>query len=198
MIRAALALLLATPSAFAATYQLDPSHSSANFQVRHMMVSKVNGKFKAVKGTIEYDEKTPDATKVDAEIDASTVDTGEPKRDAHLKSADFFDVANHPTITFKSKKVTSHGPGKFTVLGDLTMRGVTKEVSLEVEGFDQVQATPWGTVRRGATATTTVNRKDYGVNWQKQLDKGGVMVSDEVKITLEIEADAKPATSAEK
>src|SRR5215470_6749202 len=141
MIRLALALLIAAPSAFAATYQIDPSHSSANFQVKHLMVSKVNGKFKDVKGTIEYDEKTPEATKVDAEIDASTVDTGDAKRDGHLKSPDFFDVANHPKITFHGKKVTSHGPGKFTVLGDLTLRGVTKEVALEVEGFDHEQPT---------------------------------------------------------
>jgi polyisoprenoid-binding protein YceI len=196
MIRVALAALLLAPAAFAETYQIDPSHSQANFTVKHMMVSKVHGTFHKLSGTIDYDEKAPEKTVVNAEIDASSVSTGDAKRDGHLKTPDFFDVANHPKIIFKSKKVTSSGPGKFSVLGDLTLRGVTKEVTLDVEGFDHAQASPWGTINRGATATTKINRKDFGVSWQKDLDKGGVVVSDEVQITLEIEAVNKPEKSA--
>jgi polyisoprenoid-binding protein YceI len=193
MYRIALAALLAAPAAFAATYQIDPAHSSANFSVKHMMVSNVNGHFKTVKGTVDFDEKNPEAAKVDVVIDAASIDTNDPKRDGHLKSADFFDVANHPQITFKSKKVTSNGAGKYAIVGDLTIRGQTKEVTLDAEGFDHAQATPWGTTRRGGTATTKINRKDFGVSWQKSLDKGGVMVGDEVKLTLEVEMEAKAA-----
>jgi len=185
MIRLALAAaLLAAPSAFAAQYTIDPAHSSANFQVKHMMVSKVNGHFKTVSGTINYDEKEPEKTTIEAEIDAASVDTGDAKRDGHLKSPDFFDTANHPKINFKSTSVKAAGPGKFQVAGDLTMHGVTKPVTLEVEGFDNEVAN-----KRGATATTTINRKEFGVAWNKALDKGGVALSEDVKITLEIEAN---------
>ena len=187
----AIAALLAAPAAFAAPYTIDPSHSQAGFAVKHMMVSKVNGHFRSVKGTVDYDEAKPEATQIDAEIDATTVDTNDAKRDGHLKSPDFFDVANHPKITFKSKKVKASGPGKFSVAGDLTIRGVTKEVTLDVEGFDQALATPWGTVKRGGSATTTISRKDFGLVWQKALDKGGVVLGDEVKVTLDLEIDAK-------
>jgi polyisoprenoid-binding protein YceI len=198
MIRIALAALLAAPAAFATQYQIDPVHSRAGFAIKHMMVSKVNGQFKSVKGTVDLDEGKPENTRIDAEIDASTIDTGDAKRDGHLKTPDFFDVANHPKITFKSKKVTSAGPGKYKVDGDLTIRGVTKPVTLDVEGFDQAINTPWGTVKRGGTATTTVNRKDFGVSWQQNLDKGGVVLGDDVKINLDIEMDAKPEKKAEK
>lgn len=198
MIRIALAALLAAPAAFATQYQIDPVHSHAGFTIKHMMVSKVNGQFKSVKGTVDLDDNKPENTKIDAEIDATAIDTGDAKRDGHLKSPDFFDVANHPKITFKSKKVTSAGPGKYKVDGDLTIRGVTKPVTLDVEGFDQAINTPWGTVKRGGTATTTINRKDFGVSWQQNLDKGGVVLSDDVKISLDVEIDAKPEKAAQK
>ncbi len=185
MIRLALAAaLLAAPAAFAAQYTIDPAHSSANFQVKHMMVSKVNGHFKSVNGTINLDEAAPEKSSVNAEIDATSIETGDEKRDGHLKSPDFFDVANHPKITFKSTSVKAEGAGKYAVSGDLTMRGVTKPVVLQVEGFDTEVAN-----KRGGTATTTINRKDFGVSWNKSLDKGGVALSEEVKITLEIEAN---------
>ena len=198
MIRLALAALLAAPAAFAATYNIDAAHSSANFTIKHMMVSKVNGHFKSVKGSVDFDEARPDATAVNAEIDASSIDTNDAKRDGHLKTPDFFDVAKYPTITFKSTKVTSTGANKFSVLGDLTLHGVTKEVTLDVEGFDQALNTPWGTVKRGGTASTTIRRKDFGLIWQKQLDKGGVMLGDDVKIVIDLEMDAKGAEKAAK
>ena len=202
MIRLALvAALLAAPAAFATPYNIDSAHSSANFTVKHMMVSKVNGHFKSVKGTVDLDEAAPESSSVNAEIDASSIDTGNAGRDGHLKSPDFFDTAKFPTITFKSKKVTSSGAGKYAVIGDLTMHGVTKEVTLDVEGFDHAQAmeTPKGTVtKRGGTGTTTINRKDFGLGWNKALDKGGVAVSDEVKVTLDLEIDAKGAEKAAK
>jgi polyisoprenoid-binding protein YceI len=192
----ALLALAAAPSAFAAKYNVDQSHSSANFVVRHLMVSKVHGRFKTLSGTIDFDEKAPEKTSIELTIDANSIDTDDAKRDGHLKSADFFDTAQFPTITFKSKKVTPNGEGKYSVVGDLTMHGTTKEVTLNAEGFEVGQATPWGTIRRGGTATGTVNRRDFGVNWQKTLDKGGVMVGDEVTLTVDIEAETKPEKAA--
>ena len=191
---AAAAILLAAPLASAATWQIDPAHSQASFQVKHMMVSKVNGTFKSLNGTIEFDPAKPEATTINAEIDATTIDTNQPKRDGHLQSPDFFDVKNHPKITFKSTKVTRGGEGKYKVDGDLTIRGVTKPAVLEVEGWDTEVNTPammGGGKKRGATATTTIHRKDFGVNWNAALDNGGVVVSNDVKVTLEIEANLK-------
>lgn len=187
---AALAAVVAAP-ATADTWVVDPSHSGAYFSVRHLMVSNVRGEFRDVKGTIEFDGKDVSGIQVQATIDAATVDTREQKRDEHLKSADFFDVANHPTIEFKSKKATPAGDGKFKLVGDLTMRGVTKEVTLDVEGPTPAIQDPWGNTRIGATATTKLNRKDFGVNWNKSLDAGGVVVGDEVQVTLELELAKK-------
>lgn len=175
------------PPAAADTWVFDASHSGAYFSVRHMMVTNVRGSFGKIDGSVEFDGKNVAAMKVQATIDASTIDTRDPKRDEHLRSPDFFDVANHPTIEFRSKKATPAGDGKFKLVGDLTMRGVTKEVTLEVEGPTPAVQDPWGNTKVGATATTTVNRKDFGINWNKTLDAGGVVVGDEVKVTLDLQ-----------
>ena len=183
---AALALAtLATPAA-AQTWRIDGSHSTAAFTVKHMMVSNVRGSFGKVEGTIVYDGQNITAVKANATIDATTITTNNEKRDAHLKSPDFFDVAAHPTITFTSKRVEPVSKGKFRLIGDLTMRGKTREVVLDVEGpTDPV--TVQNAQRIGATATTTINRQDYGVSWSRTMDGGGYVVSDEVRITLELE-----------
>ncbi len=175
------------PSAAADTWVFDASHSGAYFSVRHMMVTNVRGSFGKIEGSVEFDGKNVAGIAVRATIDASTIDTREPKRDEHLRSADFFDVANHPTIEFRSKKATAAGEGKFKLVGDLTMRGVTKEVTLDVEGPTAAVQDPWGNTKIGATATTTINRKDFGILWNKTLDAGGVVVGDEVQVTLDLQ-----------
>lgn len=178
------ALALAVPAS-AQTWTIDPSHSSATFTVRHMMVANVNGTFGRMEGTVEYDGKNLATVKANAKIDTTTITTNNEKRDAHLKSADFFDVNAHPTITFVSKRAEPAGDGKFRLTGDLTMRGVTKEVVLDVEGPTE-PFTAQGNQRIGATATTTLNRKDFGVSWSRALDGGGVVVGDDVKVRLEL------------
>lgn len=179
----ALALIVSPVSA--QTWTIDPSHSSATFAVRHMMVSNVKGSFGRMEGTVDFDGKDIAGIKANAKIDTTTITTNNEKRDTHLKSADFFDVAAHPTITFVSKRAEAAGDGRFRLIGDLTMRGVTKEVVLDVEGPTE-PFTAQGNKRVGATATTTVNRQDYGVSWSRALDGGGVVVSDEVRITIEL------------
>ena len=181
----ALATLALAVPASAQTWTIDPSHSSANFTVRHMMVSNVNGTFGKMEGTIEFDGTNVAGIKATAKIDTTTISTSNEKRDAHLKSPDFFDVAAHPTITFVSKRAEAAGPGKFRLIGDLTMRGVTKEVVLDVEGPTE-PFTAQGNRRVGATATTTLNRQDFGVSWSRALDGGGVVVGDEVKVRLDL------------
>ncbi|WP_321477790.1 YceI family protein [uncultured Paludibaculum sp.] len=179
--------LLAVPAVFAEEYKIDTSHSKAAFTVKHLMVSNVRGEFSKVTGTISYDEKNPAATRIDATIDATTVNTSEPKRDEHLRSADFFDVAKFPTMSFKSKSAKKTADG-IAVTGDLTIHGVTRQVVLNVEGPSQEMKDPWNMLRRGATATTVINRADYGLTWNKALETGGMVVSNEVKITIDVEA----------
>jgi polyisoprenoid-binding protein YceI len=179
--------LLALPGLFADEYKIDGSHSKAGFAVKHLMVSTVRGDFSKVSGTIVYDEKNPAATKVNATIDVTAINTNEPKRDEHLKSPDFFDAAKYPTITFVSKSARKTADG-IAVTGDLTIHGVTKEVVLNVDGPTAEVKDPWGNARRGATATTKINRKDFGLTWNKALETGGVMVSEEVAITVDVEA----------
>ena len=175
---------IAAPAA-AQTWKIDSSHSSATFTVKHMMVSNVPGRFGKVEGTIVYDGKNIAGVKAEATIDATTITTDNEKRDAHLKSPDFFDTASFPTITFKSKRAEAVGKGKFKLIGDLTMRGKTKEVVLDVEGpTDPV--TVQNAQRVGATATTTINRQDFGVSWSRTMDGGGFVVGDQVKVTLEL------------
>ena len=196
----AVALLSAAALGQAVQWEIDPAHSSAQFSIRHMMVSNVRGEFAKLSGTVVYDPKNLKASSVEATIDATSINTHEPKRDEHLKSPDFFDVAKYPTLTFKSKKVAKAGGGKLRVTGDLTLHGVTKEVVLQVEGpTPEVKMGP--SLKAGASATTTVNRKDFGLVWNRTLEAGGMLVGDEVKITLEIEmgrkaAPAPPAGSA--
>lgn len=181
--------VLAVPAA-AATWDIDPTHAGVSFSVRHLMVSTVRGEVHGIKGTVEFDGKDPGTLRVDATVDVTTIDTREPKRDNHLKSADFFDVATHPTATFKSKRAEKGKDGKVKLVGDLTMRGVTKEVVLDVEISPAIKS-PWGKTVIGATATTTVNRQDYGISWNKTLDGGGFVVGNDVTLILDVEAIAR-------
>jgi polyisoprenoid-binding protein YceI len=192
------AVLLAPGLARATSYDIDPAHTTAEFVVKHMMVSNVRGHFKDVKGTVDYDDKDPSKSKVNVEIATSSIDTGVDKRDAHLKSADFFDADKNPTITFKSKSVKPAAGGKLDVVGDLTMHGVTKEVTLHVDGVTAEQKGPWGNTSRGASGTTTVNRKDFGLTWNKSLEAGGVLVGDEVTINIDAELTPHQAAAAKK
>jgi polyisoprenoid-binding protein YceI len=169
------------------TYQIDPAHSSAQFSIRHMMISNVRGEFTKVSGTVTYDAANPANSKADARIEISSINTREPQRDAHLKSADFFDAGKFPLLTFQSKEVSGHD-GTWKLKGDLTIHGVTREVSLDVEGPTPETKDPYGNVRIGATATGKLNRKDFGLTWNGALEAGGVLVGDEVKLTIDIEA----------
>ncbi|MCI0573864.1 MAG: YceI family protein [Myxococcaceae bacterium] len=188
---------LSVPSlASAAGYEVDTAHSSAGFTVKHMMVSNVKGEFAIRSATLTLDEKDPKKSVVEATLDAASVDTGNEKRDAHLKSADFFDTAKFPTIAFKSTEVKKVGKGKFQVKGDLTMHGVTKAVVLAVESADTEVKDPWGNTKRGAVATTTINRKDFGLTYNAALESGGVVVGEDVRVTLELELNRKPEQSA--
>jgi polyisoprenoid-binding protein YceI len=169
------------------TWKIDPAHTAAQFAVKHLMISTVRGEFKAVTGTVTWDDQDVTKSKVDVTIDAKTVNTGEDARDKDLKSEKFFDVEKFPTITFTSKKVEAAGAGKLKVTGDLTIHGVTKEVVLEVEGPTAPVKDPWGNTRVAASATTKVNRQDYGVKWNANMDGGGVVVGDTVNITIDME-----------
>lgn len=182
---------LALP-ALAADYSIDSAHSAAQFSVRHLMVSNVRGQFSKVTGKVVYDDAKPTATTVEAAVDVSTVSTREEARDKHLKSPDFFDVEKYPAFTFKSTGVKKTDQG-LDVTGELTIHGVTKPVVLHVSGVTNEIKDPFGMLRRGATATTVINRKDFGMTWNKSLDGGGVVVGDEVTITLDIEVARKPA-----
>jgi polyisoprenoid-binding protein YceI len=185
---AGLAAALSLPaSAATSEWRIDPQHSSAQFSVRHMAISTVRGAFSKVNGTILLDDKDISKSTVNVTIDVSTVDTREPDRDNDLRSDKFFDVAHFPTMTFKSKKVEQLAAGKLKVTGDLTIRGTTREVVLDVEGPTAPMKDPWGNVRAAATATSKVNRQDFGVKWNATLDNGGVVVSDDVNITIDAE-----------
>jgi len=191
---AALAALLSLPAfAGTTTYQIDPRHSSAQFAVTHLMISTVRGEFHGVTGTVVVDDSDVAKSSVDVTIDATTIDTREPDRDKHLKSPDFFDVANHPAITFKSTKVEAAEPGKLKVTGGVTIRGVTKQVVLDVTVPKSPIKDPWGQQRTAVSGTTKINRQDFGVAWNKSLDSGGVVVGDSVDINLDVEMAVPPA-----
>jgi polyisoprenoid-binding protein YceI len=178
------------------TYEIDPAHSSAQFSVRHMMITNVRGGFSSIKGTVVYDSDNPGASTVEATIDASTIATLDAQRDAHLKSADFLDVEKYPTITFKSKKVVLNGKDEATVTGDLTIHGVTQEVTLKVEGPTGEGKDPWGNIRIGASAATKIKRSEFGLTWNAALETGGIMVGDELKIELDVQMIKAAATAA--
>ncbi len=169
------------------TWTIDPSHTEIGFAVRHMMISTVRGSFQGVNGTIVLNEANPAQSHAEVTIDVATVNTRDAKRDEHLRSADFFDVANHPTITFRTTRIDPAGQNRFKVTGDLTIRGTTRPVVLAVEVHGR-NRTPWGTEVLALTAETTINRKDFGLNWNVALETGGVLVSDEVKLIAEVEA----------
>ena len=181
-------ITLAVPAfAWAAPWNIDADHSSVGFKVRHMMISNVKGDFGKVSGVVDIDDKDLTKSKVEVSIETASVSTGVAKRDEHLKSADFFDVAKYPTMTFVSQKVKKAGNGKLKVTGLLTLHGVTREVVLDVEGPTNASKDPWGNIKRGATATAKINRKDYGLTYNAALESGGVLVGEEISIALEIE-----------
>jgi polyisoprenoid-binding protein YceI len=192
----ALALASVSYAAAADVWQIDPNHSAAQFSVTHLMISTVRGEFGPVTGTIAYDGKDVASIKVDATIDATGVSTRNDYRDKDLKSDHFLDVAKYPTVTFKSTKVVPGTAGAFRLVGDLTLHGVTKEVTLDVGGPSPVIKGMKGEMRVAASATTKINRKDFGINWNATLDGGGAVVSDEVAITIDIEAMIPPAAAA--
>jgi polyisoprenoid-binding protein YceI len=172
------------------TWQIDPAHSAIEFAVKHMMFTTVRGRFKAFKGTIEADEQNPDGSIVNVEIDASSIDTGVADRDAHLNSADFLDVENHPTITFRSRRVegaASKEGDAFKVVGDLTTRGTTIDVALDSQ-FVGTGKDPWGGFRSGARAETRIDRRDWGLKWNQALETGGILVANDVRIEIEVQA----------
>lgn len=179
-----------------AMWDIDPAHTSAQFAVRHLMVSTVRGEFGKVGGTVNLDEQDPTKSSLEATIDTASLNTRVEKRDQHLKSPDFLDVAKYPAMTFKSKKIEKVNDTKFKVTGDLTLRGVTKEVVLDVEGSTKASKDPSGNLRIGGVATTKINRQDFGVQWNKALETGGVVVGDEVAITIDVELTKKAEPTA--
>ena len=168
------------------TFTIDKAHSEAVFQVRHL-ITKVRGRFSEFEGRIDFDEERPDNSAVTVTINTASIDTNEPDRDTHLRSADFFDVATYPAITFKSERVRKTGANTFEVVGPLTIRNVSREITLPVT-FLGVARDPWGKSRAGFETEITINRKDYGLNWNAALETGGFLVGDEVRISLSIQA----------
>ena len=179
-------LALASPAFAAETYNVDPLHSNVMFQIRHLL-SKVTGKFNDVQGTVQIDRDDPAASSVTFTIKSESIDTANERRDKHLRSDAFFDVANHPTITFESTTVKPLGDDNYEVTGSFTMRGVTKEIVIPVEVLGEMKD-PWGNQRMGFETSITINRKDYGVSFNQVLDQGGLMLGDDVKITINLEA----------
>jgi polyisoprenoid-binding protein YceI len=178
---------LTAPKTTVSTWNIDPAHSVAEFKVKHMMISNVKGQFTAVAGTLTYDESDVTNSKIEASIDAASINTREEQRDAHLKSADFFDVEKFPKLTFKSTKVTRSASGDLQVQGELTIHGVTRKATFEVEGPTAPGKDPWGNTRIGLAATTKINRKDYGLTWNAALETGGILVGEDVTITLDVQ-----------
>ncbi|MBM2826009.1 MAG: YceI like family [Dehalococcoidia bacterium] len=169
------------------TWEIDPVHTLVEFAARHMMITTIKGKFSGVKGTILTDEERPELSRVEVTIDTASLDTGDEGRDTHLKSADFLDVEHSPTIAFQSRRVVTQDAGRFKVVGDLTIRDVTREVVLDATFEGRVKS-PWGDERAGFSARTIINRRDFGLTWNVPLETDGVVVGEEVNISLEIEA----------
>jgi polyisoprenoid-binding protein YceI len=178
------------------TWQIDPGHSSVSFSARHMMLTKVRGEFEKFSGSVDFNEANPAASSVDVTIDTSSINTKQDQRDGHLKSPDFLDVENNPTITFKSTKVEVVNDTTGKIYGELTIRGVSKEVVLDTE-FNGIAKSPWGTESAGFSATTKINRKDWGLNWNVALETGGWLVGEEITIDIEIEVVKQAEQAAE-
>jgi polyisoprenoid-binding protein YceI len=178
---------LAAPRTSATTWNLDPAHSVAEFKVKHMMISNVKGQFAKVTGTLTLDESDQSNSHIEASIEASSIATRDDQRDTHLKSADFFHVEKFPTLSFKSTRITPVRDGELTLDGDLTIRGVTRKVVFEVEGPTPPVKDPWGNTRVAVSATTKINRKDFGLTWNAALETGGILVGEEVTITLDVQ-----------
>ena len=177
----------ATPQTAVSTWNIDAAHSVAEFKVKHMMISNVKGQFAKVSGVLDLDESDLTNSHIEATIEAGSLNTRDDQRDTHLKSADFFHVEQHPTLAFKSTRVKRTGDGELAVTGDLTIRGVTRKVEFAVEGPTPPAKDPWGNTRLGLSATTKINRKDFGLTWNAALETGGILVGDEVTITLDVQ-----------
>jgi len=175
------------PEPSVTTWQIDPVHSTAQFKVKHLMISNVKGEFTSIKGTLQLDSSDVAKSSLAVAIDANSINTREPQRDTHLKSADFLDLEKFPNITFNSSTVTEKASGEFVVEGDLAIHGVTRKVTLNVETPSAPQKDPWGGTRIGIEATTKINRKDFGLVWNATLETGGFMVGDDVSIALDVE-----------
>jgi polyisoprenoid-binding protein YceI len=169
------------------TWKIDPAHSRAEFKVKHMMISNVKGSFNGLTGTLIEDTTDPTRSRVEASIEIGTISTGDEQRDTHLKSADFFHHEEHPVMTFKSTKIEKKSDESFAVTGDLTLHGVTKPVSFAVEGPSAPNKDPWGNTRVGLSATTKINRKDFGLTWNAALESGGILVGEDVQIVLDVQ-----------
>ncbi|MDK9698572.1 MAG: YceI family protein [bacterium] len=188
---ALVAAFVISGGAAAAEWEVDLAHSSVGFAVKHMMVSTVRGSFNKYEAKVIFDDAKPEALQVEAKIDVNSIDTRNAQRDAHLKSADFFEAEKHPQMIFKSKSAKSLGGGKYEVTGDLTMRGVTRQIVLKGEGFTPILDTPWGKKVTAARATALINREDFGLTYNKALETGGFVVGKEVTIELELELTKK-------
>jgi polyisoprenoid-binding protein YceI len=178
---------LATPQTATTTWNIDPVHSVAEFKVKHMMISNVKGQFTGLKGVLTLDPDDVLNSKVEATIDAPSINTRDPQRDAHLKSSDFFDVEKFPTLSFRTTHVSRSGDAELAVDGELTIHGVTRKVTFEVEGPTAPAKDPWGNTRLGLSATTRIYRKDFGLTWNAPVETGGILVGDEVTITLDVQ-----------
>ena len=174
-----------TPTTFT-TWSLDPAHSHVEFAVKHLMISTVKGRFGVVRGTVRLDDNDPARGQAEIEIDTDSIDTREPKRDAHLRSADFFDVETFPSITFRSTRIADTTGDRFKLIGDLTIHGVTREVTLDVTAEGRGKD-PWGGERAGFSAATKIKRSDFGLTWNQALETGGFVVGDDIKISLDVE-----------
>lgn len=179
-----------------AHWQIDPAHTEINFTVRHMMISNVRGQFERFSGTVDFNEANPAQSSVNVQIEADSINTKQEQRDNHLRSADFLNAAEHPYLIFTSKSVTQTGANTGRILGDLTIRGITREVVLDTTYAGQAKS-PWGTVSAGFSATTTINRKDWNLTWNQALETGGVLVGDEIKIAIELEVVKQAETEIE-
>lgn len=182
-------VLMVPLNVLAATYTLDPVHTTVGFKVKHLMIANVKGDFEKFAGTVIIDEKDITKSNATVSIEMASINTGNAKRDEHLRSGDFFDVAKFPVMTFQSTKVERSGADTLKVTGNLTIKGVTKQVVLTVEGPSAEIKSPQGVVKRGASAVAKINRQDFGVSWNKKLDAGAVVVGDEVQISIEAELD---------